>query len=470
MADVAVTSTALRLSLPVRTGWRRLAVAVLVALVALVLTATAVFQRHADEQARDEARSSQLHRYAEDLLLTLSEARSSQLHYRLTGDERFRAAFDTAALAVERNYRGLSDAAENLPTEQGRVLAIGDIVGREMGALSRAVASASGGQPIAAEDREATESPDLVSTALHSDVQAILAMDELQHTERVAWQHRGQMLLICMLAAAWIGTVVLFAAALRRSRKALKLADQEQHKLASHASALEQGLRRRATEFDAAGFEADRERQRLEALLRDANHRIGNSLATVSSLLGLQVLRARSDEVKEALEAAQARVHAIASGHRRLRLGGDLETVRADEFLGAVSDDLRIMQVSTVPIALHNAFPPLMLRARDATTIGIILGELVTNAFKHAFAGTNGGNVWIRFGLQDDIPVLTVEDDGRGMASGEVMPDEGLGSVIVRQLVQPFGGKPEYRPRDGGGTTVVIPMPGLTVTPTTEAA
>src|SRR5690606_7440274 len=81
-------------------------------------------------------------------------------------------------------------------------------------------------------------------------------------------------------------------------------------------------------------------RQRVEALLQDTNHRVGNSLATVSSLLALQVMRSRSDEVRDALEAARLRVHAIASAHRRLRLGDDLESASASEFLTAVIEDI----------------------------------------------------------------------------------------------------------------------------------
>ena len=83
-------------------------------------------------------------------------------------------------------------------------------------------------------------------------------------------------------------------------------------------------MRERTLEAEEARRHAERERERVEALLQDTNHRIGNSLATVSSLLGLQLTRTKSDEVRKALEAAQSRVQAIASGHRRLRLGPDL--------------------------------------------------------------------------------------------------------------------------------------------------
>lgn len=74
-------------------------------------------------------------------------------------------------------------------------------------------------------------------------------------------------------------------------------------------------------------------------------------LATVSSLLGLQLARTGSAEVRNALEAADP-VQAIASGHRRLRLGADLETTNAAEFLDHVIDDL----AASVPAGKQVAF------------------------------------------------------------------------------------------------------------------
>ena len=104
----------------------------------------------------------------------------------------------------------------------------------------------------------------------------------------------------------------------------------------------------------------------------------------------------------------------------------------------------------------------MIIKARDATTIGIIIGELVTNALKHAFPENGAGQIWVRFTETDGVTTLTVEDDGKGlMVDGE--PGEGgLGSMIVRQLAQQFGGSPTYAAREGGGTVVTVALPLLT--------
>jgi two-component sensor histidine kinase len=165
--------------------------------------------------------------------------------------------------------------------------------------------------------------------------------------------------------------------------------------------------------------------------------------------------------VKAALEAAQARVQAIASAHRRLRLGHDLETTQADEFLDSVVDDLRSTLPAGGAVEFLTEFEPILIKARDATTIGIVLGELVTNAIKHAFDGRAKGRIWTKLKRNGDgVAVLMVEDDGKGLAP-DAGSDGGLGTMIIRQLAIQFGGEPSYAGRKGGGTSVSVTLPGL---------
>ena len=188
---------------------------------------------------------------------------------------------------------------------------------------------------------------------------------------------------------------------------------------------------------------------------------LGKMHDTVSSLLGLQLIRTQSDEVRVALEAARARVHAIASAHRRLRLGDDLETASADEFLGAVLDDIQLTLTGT-QARLESEIEPIVIGARDATTVGILVGELVTNALKHAFPDGRPGLVAVDLRRDPEgIPTLRVEDDGVGLGELSEPVNAGLGSVIIKQLSNQFGGTPHYGRSETGGVRVVIPLPGI---------
>lgn len=297
--------------------------------------------------------------------------------------------------------------------------------------------------------------------AIRSTLRTFIAEEDAKLIERNG-QMEGyrQLLVIAILAALGAAATLAYALFTRAQQQVAKLAQRENQLILLNEE-LEEHVRARTAEVEEARGRAERERARLETLLQDTNHRIGNSLATVSSLLGLQLARSHSDEVKSALEAAQGRVHAIASSHRRLRLGADLETTDAADFLAAVVDDLTTTVPADKPIEIHQDFATMVIPARDATTLGIVVSELVTNAVKHAFAPGRTGNIWIRFVKSGEgAPELRVEDDGQGLpetgASGT-----GLGAVIIKQLARQFGGVPDYGPREGGGTVVKVSLPNL---------
>jgi two-component sensor histidine kinase len=175
-------------------------------------------------------------------------------------------------------------------------------------------------------------------------------------------------------------------------------------------------------------------------------------------------MRTRSEEVRTALEAARLRVHAIASAHRRLRLGDDMETASADEFLSAVLEDIATTQADSGRVSIEGKIDRIEVSARDATTLGILVGEFVTNALKHAFPDGRQGKVVVSlFRAASGVPTLTVEDNGVGLPEGH--DESGLGSVIIRQLSGQFGGEPIYSSVAGQGLTVSVSMPALDKAP-----
>ena len=213
---------------------------------------------------------------------------------------------------------------------------------------------------------------------------------------------------------------------------------------------------------NAARGHAEHEQERVETLLQEMNHRIGNSLGMVSALMGLQ--RARSDDsnVRDALEAARTRIHAVATAHRRLRLAPDMETTDLAPVLTDMAHDLRATQPRD-DITLETDFINADVSDRDAVTLGLLMSELITNAFKHAFRGREGGTVWVDTSFDETASfVLRVQDDGVGMGP-DGAATAGLGSTVVARMSKQFGGTLDYSARPGGGTCVAIIMPGLAV-------
>jgi two-component sensor histidine kinase len=176
-------------------------------------------------------------------------------------------------------------------------------------------------------------------------------------------------------------------------------------------------------------------------LLRELHHRVKNNLQVLLGILLLGEQQAKAPEALAAIHDARLRVEAMAL-LQRLFYGKDrLERIEAATFLAEVARgverafrrpevELRVLPTSaTLPLDL-------------ASSLGLVLNELLTNAFKHAFPDGGTGAVTVGLALEPDPAggerfTLTVEDDGRGT---DAAPDAGTGLMLVRGLAQQHGG------------------------------
>jgi len=432
-------------------------------LMVLAGAAALILVQGVNQQLLDVIDSYDVRRQAREVSISLVEAESAQRGYLLTHDQAYIAPFERATTAVERQLDSLVGLSRNDADQSARLQSIVAEIYASLDQMRRSIAAASNG----ADTRTDVVAGTRLMGELREALNQFAAEEDLSLIERSNAIEGMRVGLTVAILVALLGAAVLTYTLLAGSQRQVTALSRRQHDLISENEVLEAHVRDRTAALEEARAHADRERRRVEALLQDTNHRIGNSLATVSSLLGLQVTRAKSEEARSALEAARDRVQAIASGHRRLRLGDDLETTRIDEFLEAVMEDLVSTQSGASSVTIDGDFDNLVVNSRDATTLGIILGELVTNALKHAFPNGSSGTVRVRFTrAADDAPVLTVEDDGRGMSPEDIAhADGGLGSVIIAQLARQFDGEVSHEARSGGGTRIRVKLSGLDIKP-----
>jgi DNA-binding NtrC family response regulator len=142
---------------------------------------------------------------------------------------------------------------------------------------------------------------------------------------------------------------------------------------------------------EAAEAEVRAARDRFEALaaerallMREVNHRVGNSLQLIASLLTLQSNAAGSEDVSEALRSATGRVLAVAQVHRRLYTSDDVQSVSIDKYLEALVEDLRRSSEGGGLAQLTLQAEPIGAAPDHAVAVGMIVNELVTNSLKYA--------------------------------------------------------------------------------------
>lgn len=445
-----------------RSSTRRLSIWISLGLVCLAAIAALMLMQGIDRQLADITKTYAVRNAARELMHALSQAEASQRGYLLTTDPQFLGNYREAVSGLDRRVAALLDMTDDDPGQSARVRSItGDIAGK-LAEMNRTVELVTTQRNAEAQSLTETGMGARLMAEVNATLDAFIAEEDAKLADRNLAIDQTRTGLVAALIAALAAAAILAYALLQRSQKQVNVLAQRHRGLLTQNEALELEVAERTRDIEEARLHAERERQRVEALLQDTNHRIGNSLATVSSLLALQMMRSRSDDVRTALEAARLRVHAVASAHRRLRLGDDLETASADEFLSAVIEDLAETQTDGGRVTLRSELAPIEVGARDATTLGILVGELVTNALKYAFPEDRRGEIVIVLDRDDDgTPRLRVSDNGVGMPAIEPGSEAGLGSVIIRQLAEQFGGEPDYGAPEGGGTEVVVLLPAL---------
>ncbi|GAA1893372.1 sensor histidine kinase [Lapillicoccus jejuensis] len=193
-----------------------------------------------------------------------------------------------------------------------------------------------------------------------------------------------------------------------------------------------------------------------DATIREIHHRVKNNLQSVAALLRLQARRTDDPVGREALHEAERRVGTIALVHETLSQGFD-ETVDFDDVadrafravVEVASYDQKIARERT-----GGRFG--RLKAEDATSLAMILSELVQNAVEHGLAGTGGTvSVDVSRTSSGDGELLRVRiaDDGAGIPPDR-RPGSGLGTQIVQSLVQDLRGSIAWRAGEPRGTVV----------------
>jgi len=192
-----------------------------------------------------------------------------------------------------------------------------------------------------------------------------------------------------------------------------------------------------------------------ELLLREADHRIKNSLQLVVAMLSLQRRHAASPETADALAGAIARVNAVAEAHLALQLSNDLQTVDFPDMLAAICRRLNALS-DTIRVTCACG-SPVVLEVDRAIPLALIISELITNALRHAYAGRQDGEVQVTAMLDGYDIVLTVRDFGAGFDGATRRP--GLGSRVTVSLATKIGCTLQTQSRPGEGTCVTLRLP-----------
>jgi two-component sensor histidine kinase len=187
-----------------------------------------------------------------------------------------------------------------------------------------------------------------------------------------------------------------------------------------------------------------------EMLLREIEHRMKNNFASVAGMLRLQMREYADDStISHALQAALGRVESYAIANSFLYRGaGYSGTVNLSGYLAELCANLERTAVADKPVRIETDVPNLTWERDRAIVIGLLVNELVTNSYKHAFPGRTDGVIKVRMQGTEQDWSLDVSDNGIGFVQ---QADGGsLGHKLIAALAVQAGATVEMSSGDRG--------------------
>ncbi|MBI1981192.1 MAG: GAF domain-containing protein [Methylocystis sp.] len=197
---------------------------------------------------------------------------------------------------------------------------------------------------------------------------------------------------------------------------------------------------------------------RNEALLKEMNHRVKNSLAIVGGMLRLQAHDAEDGRAGELLNKASHRVDAIAKAHDQLSRGLDVERMDVGKYIEALCHDL---DESVAQCDVRTEVEEGIIIATDrAVSTALIVNELIANAAKYACEGPSG-IIAVKVARDEENSfIVSVRDEGAGMPDDIDSRDRrGLGMRIIESFTRQLEATIEVKKHDPGAEfTISIPL------------
>jgi two-component sensor histidine kinase len=174
----------------------------------------------------------------------------------------------------------------------------------------------------------------------------------------------------------------------------------------------------------------------------EIHHRVANSLQLLSAIVFAEARDIQDPAAAAALDMTLRRIAAIAGVHRQLYRSGRAATVNLGTYLDELGGALEESVADTAAgrfVMVHAA--GVVVPAEEATAIGIIVSEIVTNAFKHAYVPGASGivSIALRAGAAGGY-LLEVKDRGAGHQADSIARGSGLGGRLVGMMATKLGG------------------------------
>lgn len=176
-----------------------------------------------------------------------------------------------------------------------------------------------------------------------------------------------------------------------------------------------------------------KEKKAKELLLQEVHHRVKNNLHIILSMIQLQQYENEENKTNQLLIDLENRINAIAKTYEILIVNEDLQHIDMHSYITQLLEDIQMSFSHASLHILHRTDIQAILPLKEAVYVGLIINELVTNAYKYAFS-SDTGEVCIILTQDASTYTLTVKDNGVGFDVNT--QKKSVGSKLVETLVE----------------------------------
>lgn len=205
------------------------------------------------------------------------------------------------------------------------------------------------------------------------------------------------------------------------------------------------------TERKKAEEQVRRSLREKEMMLAEIHHRVKNNLAVITGLLELQSFSAENDSAKRILQDSQMRVNSIAMVHEKLYKSEDFSEVDINQYFNELAGIIhKTMKQGDTKVDIQLDIDAVHLPITQAIPCGLLLNEILSNSFKHAFEDRKEGVIKICLSQPEDRLLLKIQDDGIGLPNNsEVDINKSMGMTLIKTLAKQLDAKFNFRNDSG---------------------
>jgi two-component sensor histidine kinase len=235
------------------------------------------------------------------------------------------------------------------------------------------------------------------------------------------------------------------------NKKINKILEKNNQQLGEKQLHLEQEIiERKGTEVKLQALLKDK-----EVLLSETHHRVKNNLAVVSGMLDLQVLMTEDQSTKNILTDSRSRIKSMSLIHESLYRYDNVSQIEFGRYIHSLSEDIKgaFTSPSSKLIAINYELDEIYLSVTKAIPCGLLVNEVLTNSFKHAFVNLSAGEIKILFKQEKETCVLEIIDNGVGFIANS-KPSQSIGMTLIDAFVKQLKGNHEFI--NDNGTTLKL--------------